>query len=217
MDSKRFIIIIAAVVVGFMGFMLLSIDKAEVKVEDSSIVAAKGSNNVYGKIDSKVTLTEFVDFQCEACYAYFPHVKQLKEKYKDTVKFQIRNFPIASHHQYSLVAARSAEAAARQGKFFEMHDMLFKGQPEWSKSQNPQEHFDHYAKEIGLDMAKYETDAASSDVLAVINKDLEDVKAAGGDGTPTFLLNGKKIENPGASLDALSKVLDSALGASSEQ
>lgn len=174
-------------------------------------VTSEGSNNVYGKQDSKVTLTEYVDFQCEACYAFYPTVKEVKEKYKDKVKFQIKNFPISSSHQFARRAASYAEAAAMQGKFFEMHDRIFEGQKIWEKSKNPEEYFDGYAKEIGLDMAKLKEDAASPLVNAVINADLAEVKKLGGDGTPTFALNGKKIENPENTVDAFTLVLDEAL------
>lgn len=208
MDSKKFWIILAVIIAGFIGFITFNKNDTS---ENSTAVSSQGSQNFYGKQDSKVTLTEFVDFQCEACYAYYPHVKEIKEKYKDRVKFQIRNFPITSHHQYAMQAARSAEAAARQGKFFEMHDKLFEGQPEWSASRNAQTYFDQYAQEIGLDMNKFNTDRSSSDVNAVINKDLKDVQDLGGNGTPTFVLNGEKIENPGPSVEALSKILDEAL------
>jgi protein-disulfide isomerase len=188
--------------------MLNSKDKA---AENNTAASSQGSNNVYGKLDSPVTLTEFVDFQCEACYAYYPYVKQLKEQYKDRVKFQVRNFPLTSGHQFAMQAARSAEAAARQGKFWEMHDKLFEGQKVWERTQDPTSYFNEYAQSIGLDMTKFEADRKSSDVNAVVSKDLKDVQDLGGTGTPTFVLNGKKIESPGPSLEALSKVLDDAL------
>ncbi len=174
-------------------------------------VTSDGSKNFYGKQDSKVTLTEYVDFQCEACYAFYPTVKEVKEKYKDKVKFQIKNFPISSSHQFARRAASYAEAAAMQGKFFEMHDRIFEGQKIWEKSKDPSEYFDGYAKEIGLDMTKLKEDVASKEVNATINADLAEVKKLGGDGTPTFALNGKKIENPENTVEAFSKVLDEAL------
>jgi protein-disulfide isomerase len=108
-------------------------------------------------------------------------------------------------------AARTAEAAARQGKFWEMHDKLFEGQKTWEQTKDPTSYFDSYAKEIGLDMTKYKSDFASSDVNAVVNKDLADVKTLGGSGTPTFAINGKKVENPGATAEALSKMIEDAL------
>ena len=208
--DKRFTIILLVIIVGFFGIVMFS--KKDKAAESSSSASSQGSQNFYGKEDSPVTITEFVDFQCEACYAYYPFVKEVKEKYKDKVRFQIRNFPITSGHQFAYQAARSAEAAARQGKFWEMHDKIFEGQKIWEQAQNPGTYFDQYAEEIGLDMEKYRTDRDSSDVAAVINKDLADVKEIGGTGTPTFAINGKKVENnPRSSVEELSKMIDDAL------
>ena len=208
--DKRFTIILLVIVVGFFGIVMFS--KKDNTAENSANANSQGSQNFYGKEDSPVTITEFVDYQCEACYAYYPYVKQVKELYKDKVRFQIRNFPIISGHQFAYQAARSAEAAARQGKFWEMHDKIFEGQKIWEQAQNPGTYFDQYAEEIGLDMEKYRTDRDSSEVAAVINKDLADVKEIGGTGTPTFAINGKKVENnPRASVEELSKMIDDAL------
>lgn len=207
--DKRFIAILAVIILGFVGLVMFS-GKDKV-AESGSVANSEGSNNVYGKLDSPVTLTEFVDFQCEACYAYYPYVKQLKEQYKDRVKFQVRYFPITSGHQFAMQAAKNAEAAARQGKFWEMHDKLFEGQKTWEQTKDPTSFFDQYAQSIGLNMDKFKTDRTSSDVNTVIGKDLKAIKELGGDGTPTFVLNGEKIKNPGPTLEALSKVLDDAL------
>lgn len=202
--GKRTLIIIVVLLASFVG--LIAFTKTS-----TSEVTSTGSNNVYGKQDSKVTLTEYVDFQCEACYAYYPTVKEIKELYKDKVKFQIKYFPIASSHQFARMAAGYAEAAARQGKFFEMHDKIFEGQKVWETSKDPSEYFDGYAKEIGLDMTKLKEDVASKEVNATINADLAEVNRLGGNGTPTFVLNGKKIENPENTVDAFKAVLDEAL------
>lgn len=205
MDSKRFWIILVIVVGGLLGAFFLTGNKESVNSKNSP-----GSSNYYGKLDSPVTITEYVDFQCEACYAYYPSVKQVKEQFKDRVRFQVKYFPISSSHQFSVTAARSAEAAARQGKFWEMHDKIFEGQKMWEQTPNAQTTFDQYAEEIGLDMAKFKTDRESEEVMAVINKDLDDVKQIGGNGTPTFAINGKKVENPGTG-EALTKMFEDAL------
>lgn len=203
--EKRSLIIIGVLLASFLGLVVFT-------KTSTTEVTSNGSNNVYGKQDSKVTLTEYVDFQCEACYAFYPTVKEIKELYKDKVKFQIKYFPIANSHQFARMGASYAEAAARQGKFFEMHDKIFEGQKAWETSKNPAaEYFDEYAKEIGLDMAKLKKDIASKEVNATINADLAEVKRLGGDGTPTFSLNGKKIDNPENSVEAFSAVLDEAL------
>lgn len=205
--DKRFLITLIALVVGFFGFVIFS------RVESSkNQIVSEGSQNFYGNMESKVTFTEYIDFQCEACYAYYPHIKRLKEAYKDKVKFQIKNFPITSGHKFAKAAAASAEAAARQGKFWEMHDLIFEGQKQWEISSNPQtQYFEKYAENIGLDMNKYRDDLGNEEVNAVIMKDLQDVKEIGGTGTPTIAINGKKVESPGADFDKLSKLLDDAL------
>ncbi len=209
MDGKKFWIVLAVIIVGFFGLVMFKSDKNN--EGGNSSVGAQGSSNYYGKEDSPVTITEFVDFQCEACYAYYPFVKQVKEQYKDQVRFQIRNFPITSGHKFAMQAAKNAEAAARQGKFWEMHDKIFEGQKMWERTTDPQSYFDQYAQSIGLDMDKFKADRISSDVNAAVNKDLQDIQALGGTGTPTFVINGKKVENPGPTAETLSKMIEDAL------
>ncbi len=205
MDGKRFWIILAVIAVSFFGLVGYS------KLTAPPEVTSNGSNNVFGKLDSPVTLTEFVDFQCEACYAFYPTVKEVKEKYKDRVKFQVKYFPISNSHQFARVAAANAESAAQQGKFWEMHNKIFEGQKIWEQAQNPQQYFDQYAKDIGLDLEKLKNDIKDPKTTATINADLDEVKRLGGNGTPTFTLNGKKIENPENTAEAFSKLLDDAL------
>lgn len=130
--------------------------------------------------------TEYVDFQCEACYAYYPVVKEVKEKYKDRVKFQVKNFPISSSHP------NARKAAAKQDKFFEVHDLIFERQKLWQNDRSAAAVFESYTREIGLDMEVYKKDVASSETGVIINADLNEVKKLGGNGTPTFVLNGKK-------------------------
>ena len=208
--DKRFIVTLLVIIAVLIGIFQLT-NKSD---PANTAAAGKGSSNVYGKADSKVTLTEFVDFQCEACYAYFPLVKQLKEKYQDQLRFEVKYFPIeGGDHKFARQAARSAEAAARQGKFWEMHDQIFEGQKQWERMPDPQTTFDGYAQSIGLDMNKFKTDRMSSDVNAVINADLDAVKKIGGSGTPTFVLNGKKVDKPGQTLEELSKLVEDALKA----
>lgn len=205
MNKTGWIIFSAVVVLIFGGLVMLN------KANQANLPQSNGSNNVYGKTDSKVTLTEFVDFQCEACYAYYPTVKEVKEKYKDRVKFQVRHFPISTSHKFARMAASYAEGAAKQGKFWEMHDKILEGQKQWQVEADPTPTFDGYAKEIGLDMAKLETDRTSDEVKAIIAADLKAVQELGGNGTPTFVLNGKRIERVDNSVEALSKLIDDAL------
>lgn len=204
--DRFWIIIGVAVVLLFGGMIALN------QANNASLPQSNGSNNVYGSADAKVTLTEFVDFQCEACYAYYPTVKALKEKYEHTVKFQVRHFPIAGSHKFAQMAASYAEAAAMQGKFWEMHDKIFAGQKQWERMADPSETFNGYAEEIGLDIEKLNTDRVSEEVKAIINADFKAAQEAGGQGTPTFVLNGKKIDRIENSVEAFSQLIDEALG-----
>ena len=205
MSNKRLLIFIGVVVLAFAALVVYS------KQDAANAPGAQGSNNVYGKLDSKVTLTEYVDFQCEACLAYYPNVKTIKEAYKDTVRFEIKNFPISTSHKNALAAASAAQAAAKQGKFFDMHDTLYDNQKEWESSEDRVKLFEGYAESIGLDMNQYRKDYSSKETSAIVRADLKEVQALGGDGTPTFALNGKKIETPDNTVEALSAVLDKAL------
>lgn len=206
--DRKFLIIIAVLVLGFIGLVVF-----QRNTEPTEAVVR--SNNVTGKLDSKVTLTEFLDFQCEACYAFYPTIEKVKETYKDRVKFQTKYFPLGGGHQYSRLTASYAEAAARQGKFFEMQEKLFQNQKIW-EAGNTQEYMDKYALEIGLDMNKVRADVKSAAVNDTINADLQEARDIDATGTPTFLLNNKKISNPGNTYEAFVKLLDDALAKAGE-
>lgn len=204
--DKFWIILGVAVVAIFGGMIALN------QTNKANMPQSNGSNNVYGNVESQVTLTEFADFQCEACYAYYPTIKEVKEKYKDTVKFQVRHFPIAGSHKFAQMAASYAEAAAKQDKFWEMHDKIFEGQKQWERMADASVAFNSYAEEIGLDMEKLEADRTSEEVKAIINADFKAAQDAGAQGTPTFVLNGERIERVENTVEAFSKLLDEALG-----
>src|SRR3989338_2093696 len=103
---------------------------------------------VKGNKEAKVTLIEYSDFQCPACGAYYPVVKQLNEEVGDKIVIAYRNFPLRQVHQNAQIAAQAAEAAGKQGKFWEIHDMLFENQKEWSSYVNAKEIFIKYAQSL---------------------------------------------------------------------
>ena len=211
------IIIAVLVVVGIIGgAVVLGKDKT---------VTGQLSNHLYGKENASVTLVEYADFECPACAFYYPIVEQVKEKYKDQVSFQFRNFPLVQTHRNALAAHRAAEAASNQGKFWEMYNRLFSGQETWngpSQSDNVGATttqaisiFETYAQELGLDIEKYKADVIASSTLDTINSDTDEGKKLGVEGTPSFFINGKKIEESTdiTSVEAFSKVIDEALAA----
>jgi protein-disulfide isomerase len=163
-----------------------------------------------GKGTANVTLTEYGDFQCSACFQYYPIVQQIKAKYGDQITFQFRHFPLTQTHNYALLSARAAEAAGIQGKFFEMHDLLYQNQQTWSASSDPSKIFDQYAKQLGLNMDQFREDIQSEKVNDIIQADLAEATKRNYDSTPTFEINDKKIENP-RTLESFQKIIDDAI------
>lgn len=158
------------------------------KVDRSKLV--KPDSYKIGTDSAKVTVIEFIDFECEACGAAHPIVKQILDEYKGKIQFVVRNFP---NHKNSILAANFAEAAGEQGKFWEMHDKLFQNQKEWGEKQTPQkELFLKYARELGLDMEKLTATVDSNKFTGKINRDKQEGISIGVDATPTFYINGVK-------------------------
>ena len=142
--------------------------------------------------DGKVTFVEFLDFECEACGAAYPAIEQLRERFGDRVTFVVRYFSL---HRNSDAAARAAEAAAAQGKFEEMYDKLFQTQAQWGEKSSSQEAvFFGFADDLGLDMEQFRADYEDPSTLERIQRDKADGQALGVSGTPTFFLNGEKVE-----------------------
>jgi len=146
------------------------------------------------KKDSVVVLTEYGDYECPACGFYNNWVKQLRKDFGDKLKVDFRNFPL-SQHQYSMLAARAAEAARNQGKFWGMHDMLYDHQKEWSES-NAQAVIIKYAQSLNLDMEKFKNDLNSAETQKTVMEDKQKGMQVPIHSTPTFMLKGKKIDNP---------------------
>lgn len=157
--------------------------------------------------DGKVTFVEFLDFECESCRAAHPAIEELRDTYGDRITFVVRNFPL---HGNSEEAARAAEAAAEQGKFEEMYDLLFETQPEWGeKSESQREVFFGFAEDLDLDMDGFEAVFDDPDTIAKVQRDKDDGVALGVEGTPSFFLNGEQIEP--SSFEDLLAMIDEAL------
>lgn len=146
-----------------------------------------------GNKDSKVILIEYGDFQCPACGFYFPIVKKLTEDYQDKLVFVSRNFPLQQHAN-ARPAAYAAEAAGKQGKYWEMYDLIFGNQPQWSDALNAKEIFINYAKSLNLNLEQFTNEVDSSAVKNRVDNDYQSGIRAGVNATPTFFLNGKQIK-----------------------
>lgn len=145
-----------------------------------------------GNPDSGVVLVEYGDFQCPACKTAHPFVEEVVGENIDNMLFVFRNLPLPKHRN-AYGAARAAEAAGQQGKYFEMYDLLFVNQNDWDNVNNPKNIFEGYAEQIGLDVDMFSTAFNSGEVKNKIDADIASGGSLGVSGTPTFFLNGAKL------------------------
>ena len=205
-----------ALVAVFLGAVIYSKNNGDSN-SDGNNSGAEGSSYVVGAGTSGVTVVEFADFQCPACRSYYPVTTQIKQKYGDKIKFQFRHFPLVQIHKNAMVVHRAAEAAGRQGKFWEKHDLLFERQQAWESSPNPTAVMEDYAAELGLNIDQFKTDFSSESVNNTISADIKAGQALGVSGTPSFVINGKKIEPLPTDLAGFSKLIDEAIAANANK
>lgn len=155
----------------------------------------------------RVTVVEFLDYQCPACAAYYKNVtQQIEQDYRGQITFVTRNFPLEMH-PLAMPAARAAEAAAMQGKYTEMYHALFDNYSSWAVAadgqatsedeQRARVRFDAFARQTGLDLDRFHRDMASQQVTDRIMQDKADGETAGVQGTPTIFINGEEFEPTG--------------------
>ncbi len=142
-----------------------------------------------GPIDAPVTVVEYGDYQCPYCGAAYPVVKRLQKTLGKKLRFVFRNFPLTQVHPYALVAAQAAEAAALQGKFWEMHDLLFEQQTLLKPEILPV-----WAKRIELNLEQFGSDIKRGVVEKRIREDRRSGICSGVNGTPTFFVNGTRYD-----------------------
>lgn len=188
--------IIFLVVAGFIWLAIELRDNSPNQLTVLPIDAAASLDWTKGNKDAKAILIEYSDFQCPACAVYQPVVKQLIEEFGNQMIFAYRHFPLKSIHRNAELAAIASEAAGQQGKFWEMHDLIFEKQKEWSEARKSkaEELFAEYAQSLGLDAARFKNDLDSGELKSKVNNDLISGEAAGVNATPTFFLNGRRVQ-----------------------
>jgi len=162
----------------------------------SAALTINDQDHVMGESTAPVTLVEYSDFQCPACAYYFPILKEVKEKAGAKLRVVYRHFPLRQTHKYAQIAAQAAVAAGNQGKFVEMHDILFDRQRSWPLATDVTKTMKDYAAELELDAARFAEDLDSSATKDRVERDVTSGTSLRLLGTPTFYLNGKAFSTP---------------------
>jgi len=198
--SEVIVSIIAGVLlIGFLFAVYYFTNQDQLKTM-AEINTVKATDHLRWSSEKKNLLVEFSDFQCSACKNFHNFLRQLeattssKIGIPQRVTLVFRHFPLFQTHPSSMDAAYAAEAAGKQGKFWEMADFLFNSQVDWASRSNVQQYFVDAADKLGLNTDQFAKDMASDTVKNHVQADLAQGNKAGIDATPTFFLNGKKVE-----------------------
>jgi len=174
-------------------------------VSDQPVVLAVEvgeQDHVRGNRDAPLTLLEYGDYECPYCGRASPIVNQLRGQFGDRLRFVFRHFPQNSVHPHAAIAAQAVEAAGAQGKFWEMHDMLFAHQDDLGDVVE-------YALRVGLEVYRFEGDLSSERFARKVRDDLQSGLKSGVKGTPTFFINGVRYSGE-LELDAIKGALEEA-------
>jgi protein-disulfide isomerase len=208
--SKQFWGVLAIIAIIFVGIFVVSGNKNN--GSSTSASSTKPSEHIEGLGKDNVTLVEYGDYECPYCEEYFTTVTQIQEQYNNQIYYQFRNFPLTSIHPNAFAGARAAEAAGIMGKYWQMHDLLYaySNWDVWSTSSDPSTYFYQYAQELGLNVTKFKTEFASSQVNNLINADITAGNKLNIQGTPTFYLDGKQIQ-PAPTVASFEGFINSAI------
>ncbi|WP_431818075.1 DsbA family protein [Gordonia jacobaea] len=207
--------VLAAIFVGI-GVAVFAIDDAASPTpadtaEVSDLVVRPDSHRLSSPEQSRAQFVEFLDFECEACGAVYPIIEDLRRAYGDRVTFVVRYFPMPGHFNAER-AARAVEAAAQQGRFEQMYQRMFATQSQWGEQQVPADDlFRGFAVDLGLDMAAFDAAYNSPATLERIRADVADGLSLGVQGTPTFFLDGKRLQP--STIDELTAAVEEAASA----
>jgi len=190
-------LVITVVLVVALSLFFSNSNQTQSKPVDPTLLINK-TQDVKGPENAKVTVVEFGDFQCPACGATEPLVRQVLQKYPNQVRFVFRNFPLTEIHQNAQQAALTAQAAGAMGKFWEMHDYLYDHQDEWAELSGDavKAKFTEYLTKLQIDKTEFGKRIDSQAVHDQVTEDIADGTKAGVDATPTFYVNGQKTAAP---------------------
>jgi protein-disulfide isomerase len=201
-----FIIVVAVALITFGTGFALYRARRSAPLKD----AAASGMHVRGKAGAPVTIEEFGDFQCPPCGVMAGVLKKLEEEEGQRVRLIFHHFPLAVH-AHARAAALAAEAAEEQGRFWEMHDVLYKEQSLWAKESDANALFEGYARSLGLDVERFKKDLAKPEVAARVDADQKLGASRGVTSTPTLFLNNVALKPDAMSPAALHKAIETAI------
>jgi protein-disulfide isomerase len=168
---------------------------------------------ILGPANAPARLEEFGDYQCPPCGLFHPILLQMRKEFGDKLQITFREFPLAPAHQHAIAAASAAEAAGLQGKFWEMHDLLYEHQNDWKDKFDVRPIFESYAQQLGLNMDRYKKDVAGEAVAQRIFLDRKRGESMGVKGTPTVFLNGREVPFESLPAEKLRPILQNTINA----
>jgi protein-disulfide isomerase len=217
--AKPISIILVAIVIAAGAAIFLSREPAKVPENSEAAtplpaasVPAAGGGHIRGPEDAPLTLVEFGDYQCPSCKAFYPIINEVLKRYPKQVKLEFHHYPLVSIHGNSMGASMAAEAAGEQGRYWEMHDLLFDTQSQWAASQNADAEFLTLANRLGLNANKFMQDVRSPVLQQRVLEDVVRARDANLEGVPTIYLNGEMIA-PGPTVGEFAMYIDSKLAA----
>jgi protein-disulfide isomerase len=163
-----------------------------------------------GAGSAPVTIEEFADFQCPPCGRLYPELKRIEAEFSPRLRLIFRHFPLESH-EHAEEAARASEAASAQGRFWEMHDLLFERQREWGAATDVRPLFNGYAQTLGLDVERFKRDMEGQESAARVLSDKQRGLSVQVSGTPTLFLDGREIPADSMSSEGIRDAIKGAL------
>jgi protein-disulfide isomerase len=211
------IIIIVGIIAGTTAGVWLSRNWKSLSSSNSQPVrnlanASKGAESpqTKGTDNAVVTIEEFADFQCPPCARFHGEIKDFEREYGSKLRVIYRHFPLESHN-HSVEAAQASEAAALQGKFWQMYDLLYERQDEWSENADARKVFVEYAKNLNLDVEKFLRDMNAPEIKARIEADKKRGDSIDIQGTPTVFINGREVPSDSMTTEGIKSLINEAI------
>lgn len=193
------------------GFWFLNAATSTSSQPEQSVVIPSISKDdlTAGNAHAKVHIVEYSDFQCPSCLQAYPVLKQIQKEFGDQISFTYRYFPLLTVHKNALLSSSAAVAASKQGKFWEMHDLLFDNQDTWALLDDPRDAFLSYAQRLGLNNDQFKADMNDPKTAQFLNDQANKAVTIGLTGTPSIFINGKQA--PSASYDTITSLIKAQL------